>query len=443
MRLVQKPFKNLSIYSTKSAAAFAICISLFISACSQETINVVPASSLSKIEGRIDKLVLDQDENSFSSYENFTILLGVINASGIIEIILGSETTVNIHGRYVLESDSENFSNLVVVAKYDGTELMAFVSSKLRNDVTIYAQPLNIETTAEVKVYAEAIKQKFSRVNYPHVFGYVSSDIAESLLGSDQLVADIAAAIKTEVESELSFLISDEIGATESQIALINAAQLNAQSIRERDLHFSNNSAAKNNADEAYYEALINAFINAGISPDEQLKAVEISQRAMFNGISNIDSELSYHIRKNVLAIKAKIMTYAIQVKFHQLGGGQHILDIVMNAGAGFNASIQNASSSASIFLAFEKYHQDILDALEIAIGINSGLVTSFEQEIIESRNNLESAVSAGASIAQIISAYLQFYSEIDTLFNEFQTASADNQISIAAEIVILLNIHF
>ncbi len=51
----------------------------------------------------------------------------------------------------------------------------------MKNGLTYYVQPLNDESTAEAKVYLEALKNNYTNISYPDISIFVDEIIAEKI----------------------------------------------------------------------------------------------------------------------------------------------------------------------------------------------------------------------------------------------------------------------
>jgi hypothetical protein len=400
----------------------------------------------SKVEGRVTG---DSGYGKMaklnSGVEGATVLLARIKADGSLETISNQDVQTDANGKFILETDVDGESNLVAVAAKGNNVWKAIVTSEVRSGLRVYCQPLNYETTAETDVYIESETSGNKALTYTEISNSITAEAAAYIMNNSPVIEKVSASLETQSEVSASAFTNSSIGGTIDQWHAITGAMVSAQATLERDLHFAITQNSIDAAFESYSESFINAFVSAGFSEEVFVKVFEISNSVFLKAIVNLSSEAKFEFEKRIAELRAKAIDVSVQAKFALLNASQEGIDSVINAGKSLKTSISTAATTFEIVSAFDKYHSSVRDQLESALGVHGSLIAVIESNVAGFNSTLESSVASAASTQDIINAYINFYSQVNTEVNTILSSSEASEVQIysTTEILILINIYF
>ncbi len=422
----------------------SILAMVFAAGCSKNNNPVNTNGNPSKVQGKVtDNSGFGKTNSTQSSVEGAAVILAQIQADGSLKTVSNASVQSDINGQFTVETDLDGVSNLVVVATKGSSEWRAVVSATVKNGITVYAPPLNDETTVEAKVYASIKASGNTTVTFSDVADFISADVAAQVKGSASAMAQLAASITAEADARLSTFNSTEIGGTQAEWQAIVNARAQAQATLERDLLLATSQSDVDAAFNAYTNSTINAYVNSGLDVSAYAKVFEASSRVFINSASNISASAKFAAEKRVALLKAKIINFVVQAKFTAMGAAQAQMNSVISAAVTLNASINAAATADAIIAAFDTYHTAIVSQLNIVLGVNSSTMTTIESNIAGFKATLKSSVSASASTSAVVNAYMKFYSDVKSTVQSNLSSASQLQIQATAQILILLNAQF
>src|SRR5665647_1985753 len=78
-----------------------------------------------------------------------TVIMAEVQADGSLKTVSTQSVQTDVNGHFVIETNTSSAKNLVVVATKGSSEWQSVVSAEVKSGKTVYAQPLNSESTAE------------------------------------------------------------------------------------------------------------------------------------------------------------------------------------------------------------------------------------------------------------------------------------------------------
>jgi len=419
---------------------------IFVIGCSDNNNNPVGNNpdSPSKVQGKAtDNSGFQKSRSTNSNIEGATVILARVKADGSLETVSNASVQTDVSGQYTVETNVDGESNLVVVATKGSSKWEAVVSSTVKNGITVYAPPMNDETTVEAGVYASIKASGDVNVTFADIASTINSEIATQVKGNASAMADLAASIKAEAEAKVKAFTGSEVGGTQAKWQIIANARAQAQTQLDRDLFLASSQSEIDAAFESYTNATINAYNTAGSDASAYGKVVEASSRVFINNATSISSSAQFAAKKRIALLKAKIINYVVQVKFTAMGASQTQLNTVISAAATLYASISASSTSSEIITAFDNYHTTVVNELRVTLGLDATTTTTIESNIAVFKSELKSSVFASASTDVIVNAYMKFYSDVKAGVEAILTSSSQTEVNAAAQIFILLNAQF
>src|SRR3972149_1903348 len=190
---------------------------IFVIGCSDNNNNPVGNNpdSPSKVQGKAtDNSGFQKSRSTNSNIEGATVILARVKADGSLETVSNASVQTDVSGQYTVETNVDGESNLVVVATKGSSKWEAVVSSTVKNGITVYAPPMNDETTVEAGVYASIKASGDVNVTFADIASTINSEIATQVKGNASAMADLAASIKPEAEAKVKAFPGSEVGGT-------------------------------------------------------------------------------------------------------------------------------------------------------------------------------------------------------------------------------------
>lgn len=430
--------KKINLYLATFIAAAAL---LVLTGCSRNSDPVGNNSSVSKVEGRVTGSEGHASANN--SIEGAVVTLAKIEADGSLKTVSVNSVKTDASGRFLIDTELNGVSDLIVVASKGPDEWKAVVSSEVKHGITVFSQPLNNETTAEAEVYSEAKEEKYINIAYGDIANYLTAEAAVEIKGKKDKAKDAASAFKAEADACAAAFTHESIGVTASKLQEINNARKNAQAKLERDLFYAETNAAVNAAYDSYFNSIIDAYVNAGVQAKLFLKIMEISHRVFINKAGNAGNSMKHHFSKKAALTRAKVIRHIMEAKFRAAGASQSTIDAVNNASVQLYASISAANSYDEIIAAFENYQSIIINQLSTTLGIHASALASVEAKIPNFKIKLKNSVFTSIIIEAIIAAYMEFYENIKEECHTALAQAGETKADASAEILIMSNVHF
>ncbi len=418
---------------------------IFVAGCSDNN-NPVNDNhgSTSKVQGRVtDNSGFQKVNGTESSVQGATVILARVKADGSLETVSNANVQTDANGHFTIETNVDGESNLVVVATKSSSEWKAIVSATVKNGITVYAPPLNDESTVEAEVYANIIASGNANATFADIASTINSDIAAQVKSNTTAIELLATSINAEADAKVKTFTSTEVSGTQSEWQAIANARAQVQAQLERDLFVASNQSDIDAAFESYTNATIISYQNAGLDVSAYGKVYEAASRVLLNSATSINASVKFAIQKRIALVKAKIINFIIQAKFTAMGAAQAQMTALITAAVTLNDSIKTATTFSEIITAFDNYHTAVINELKITLGTNGTLITTIESNIAGFKATLESSVSFTVSIDVVVNAYVKFYADIEASVESTLTSAPQVQVNATAQILLLLNTQF
>jgi len=419
------------------------------SACSDDDNPVDTGNeSSAKIQGRVvgtSGFSKTNGLNQISGIEGAVVTVARVQSNGSLTTISNASVVTNAEGKFIVETNSVNERNLVVVAAKGNAEWKAVVSSSTTPGSTATCPPLSDETTAEAEVYARVIANgKGNVVSYSDIQYYIDSKVAAEIKGNATLISQVAAALNAEAEAKAKACADSYFQVSSTAIQTINNAKAEAQAQLEASLYAAGeNQSSYDAAFETYQQAIINAYVNAGVEKSKCAKIIEISNDEMMRASASLSAQAKIALRKSSAKRKAYACRKAQEEECDSAGAQPAQKNAVINAGINLEASIDAAVSADEIDAAFEAYHNTVVEQLRITLNSHAAAITSIDATINSAaglRAVLLTSLAAAVSTDAVVNAYITFYNNVKTLVETQMSAATSAQIKAATEVLVLAN---
>ncbi len=436
--------------NNKLKALFVITAFSFLTiGCSDDDNPVVNGDQSAKIEGRVTGNAGFSKVNSLhktNGIEGATVTVAEIQSNGSLSTVSNTSVQTDVEGKFVVETNSVNEKHLVVVAEKASSEWKAVVSASTETGSTIYSPPLSDETTAEAEVYSQVVAQNNTGViSYADVQYYIDSEVAEEVKGNANSTSTIASALNAEAEAKGKAFSNAYFETSSSALQSINSAKADAQASLEVSLHSAGESQSGYDAAfESYQEAIVNAYVNAGIEKSKYAKIIGVSTKEMLRVSSSLSSEIRFALTKSAAKRKAYACSRGIEDEFDSAGASQSEKNAVVNARLALEASIDAAASVDEINAAFDAYHEAVVNQLKITLNAHTAAITSIDASINSvggAKAILTASLAAAVSTDAVVNAYLNFYNSVKAFVETQLSAASSAEIEAATDIFIVANI--
>ena len=212
----------------------------------------------------------------------------------------------------------------------------------------------------------------------------------------------------------------------------------------EASLHAAGESQSSfNTAFESFQEAIINAYVNAGISKSKHAKIIEISTEEMLRASSSLSSETRLALERSSAKRKSHVQRRAMEEDFESANTPQSQRNDVISAGVTLETSIDAAASVSEINAAFNAYHDTVVEQLRLVLNAHSASITSIDASINSAggaKAVLTTSLAAAVSTDAVINAYVNFYNSVSTLVETQLSAATSAEINSTIAILIVAN---
>jgi len=408
----------------------------------------------SKVSGRVSdggsasNLSSQNVRSSISStgVEGATVIMAEVQADGSLKTVSTQSVQTDVNGNFVIETNTSSAKNLVVVATKGSSEWQSVVSAEVKSGKTVYAQPLNSESTAEAEVYARLIATgKTNVVSQADVQLYLNSDIAAQIKGNVSLKDQFISSLEARSQASSQACSNSNYGITSSQIKTITDAKVRAQVSFETALYNSSDSISAAAAFVNYQKTIVSAYANANVNAETYAKISKIASKAYINASASMSSQLSFACAKSEYMRDAFVIQQAMEAKFQSAGATSLQSGAVVTAGASLSTSVKSSVNINQIANAFEQYHSSIVDQLKLTLNTHVTAINSIDASIngiSGFKLTLNAIIGVGVSTNAIVEAYVSFYNSIKVLVQVSLSGASSSQISASADILILANIN-
>ena len=372
-----------------------------------------------------------------------------VQADGSFENVSTATVETNAEGKFSVETNADYTENTVCTAEKGDNEWQTMVTAMSETDIdaeaTYYAQPMTTESTVEAKAYQEVIAHGQSDdVLYADMASSVNADLAAEMSGDANIIADFAVAVENMVRGRNDMMAGSHMNVAQSDIEAAAGARIEAQAALEERLYMADgNETEEEAAFETFYESDLSAFINAGVNSKNVVKARSASGHFL-RIHSNPSGNMAFEIEKQSKLRASMSMESALTSEFTHAGASEAQVQGAADACAQLQADIKAAESSADLEQATDEFKNRVFNGLKLVLSGQEALLITLDGTIAGSAGlttTLESSVAAASTNEEIISAYAEFFSEVDAAVNSSLSGMSDAKINAATEIYILMNV--
>lgn len=428
--------KNEKLKQNKiySKIFFSTIVLFFIGAlvgCSN-SVSVETEEVTAKVAGKV------QDNSALTG---ISVRLLKLNTNGSTETVSLEDVIANSDGKFILETNLDGESNLLVQAENDSKEWRGILSAAVKPGIAVYSQPLNNVTTISADLYVSALESG-RNVEYTQIRLFIDEEIAGVLDSSRELMNSVITAISTETNAEKETMLRTEIGGTTSQWQQIIVAKSAAQTAFDRDLYYALSQNAQEAALYKYLASISDVYVDVGLQSETFSKVLEASIRAFLKAIEGINSRLEFGFSRRTSEIRARILNASILSEFQKLGADPSMINDIIYAGETLEENLENIQSTDGIANEFAGYRDQILENLLKVLGIYGDTIQAYQENILDYKTALIADIANSPDVDGIISAYINFYGKIKILVTQ-HLISGNAQQDAVAEVLILLNMYF
>lgn len=408
--------------------SIGLVLVFFLAGCSQNN-PTGPNSSPAIIKGRVEgNSGMNKASSTSSGVQGATVILTEVRADGSFQTISNAAVQTDVDGKFTLETNVNGNSDLMVIATKDSSQWMAVVASTVNSNSTVYVRPLDDESTVMASIFIKAKADNYTNVSYTGIENYINANIAAQIKGNSSLISETAASLNSEANAEAAS--SSAMGISQTQWQAIINAQETAQANLDEDL-YNSSSPDDSNAYNIYYQSLINAYVSSGVSADTYGKLMVISNNTLLKSTAKFNSQLSFYFEQSAAYLQAKITSYAVQAKFMTMGATNTEIEALANANTALCSSIKNDSQSSEIDNDFSNYQVQVLAELKLIFNNNQAAITAISSSTKLFDSTFESEISSSSSTDDMITAYNNFYSNVNS--SVAASLGTDNQSQLKA----------
>lgn len=408
--------------------------------------------SNSKVSGRVTessglKSASLKSGQLTAGVQGATVIIAEVQANGSLNTVSTQSVQTDVDGKFVVETKMSGAKNLVVVATKGTTELKSVVSAEVKNGTTVYAQPLNTETTAEAEVYARLIATgKTNVISQTDVQLYVNADVAAQIKGNESLQDQFIRSLEVAAQAKTKASGNSYFGISNSQLQTITTANAQAQADFEAALYNADDSqSADEEKFDNFQKAIVSAYASANVKAETYAKLSVISSKAFVNATANMSLPVYFASAESNYLRVAFIIRQAIEAKFLEAGASSAQSSAIVSAGANLTSSIKSSVSINQIADAFVQYHNAIIAQLKLTMSGQVNTIDMMDASIngnIGIKAMLNGSIDATASTDAIVNAYINFSNSCKTLVQLNMTGAMSAQVNTASEILLLANMN-
>lgn len=379
------------------------------------------------------------------SVDGAAVVLAQIQADGSLKTVSTQSVQTDVNGKFVVETNVSDVNNLVVVAEKAGVKWKAIVSAKVKKGTTVYAPPLNSESTAEADLYIKLVERgEANGISQTDLKWFINSEVAAQIKASADSETKFITAVKANSEATSSAAGNSYFGLTNAQIQAMLKAKTDACAKLDEELYINGESeAGQENAFRNYEGAVIAANASNNISANTYAKLMRIGISAYTNASASMQAQARLAASKSFYLRYALVLNYAMQQQFQAAGASSSQMNAVNSAGLTLYASIKNSGNSDEIKNAFVQYSTSVKTQLKLVLSAQATIIDSIDVAINSTggaRAVLSASINVGVNLNTIVNAYITFYNAFESTVQTTLTGAASAHVNAAAQIMILAN---
>ncbi len=437
----------------RGSSFLAICAAFTVASCGSDA-----ETGSARVEGRVTDAQGAQTR-SFGGMGTTTATTAVrasaVLSGGALELL--GEAEIESNASYSLELPAEQRGVILQAVDASGEVLAAAIlESSGAEGETVFATPIDSESSLEAAVYLEMLAQGASHANTVDLRARITSELALAVRiahdnGEDvsDIVATLATGVRAAQEAEIAMYARAGVNTTQADLL---AAELAASTQLSFALHGGASPAA---AYDTFFEALVTAATHLGVDAEQQGRAEAVASASFRASIeARIAADTHAMIREAALLAAASLEARAQeQATLQVLAAGNAASDVqasALTAAAELRGSIGTAVTLAAAADAYARFGGELRGESQVMGSVLGDylaldLVTAVSAEIAVDASataaaNLDAAIDAaitaslgagGAIDARalanaIVSAYGAYFDAVAAQAVTFEALSDD-----------------
>jgi hypothetical protein len=410
--------------------AFVVAIgSMALTGCLSDS-GSEPNDDSGVLRGRLQG---DANLASTSAWAGATVTTHTVSADGALSAAVDS-VTAETDGSFTLSGAGDK--EWIIRARLADTVWMTRFEGTLVDGETEEARPLNLQTTVEAAVWLELKKTAEGRevttaeVDFALDAAAASSARTEyrgTQTVSNALVARLAASIKAASRARHAYLTAGDSLYT-SKRASIDSAASAAESALTASLYTAVADTAQiNAANRVFLNAMVGAYVNAGVGRIAYARSSEASYHAMLRNSSLLLDSARTAVARNYARVFVIASDTALRGEFRAAGSSVVRSALVSAAGATFKASVETAASRAWIDSAVVRYRSDVRLAFNSVSDTAFNLFKTIALEV--------GVITLNDSLSQSLAGTVGASSTGEAVGTAYATAQVSSQSNLQARI--------
>ncbi len=429
----------------------AITSMLVLSACSKDDNPVESGGSTSKVSGRISTSSASQNvlakTSGVESVDGATVILAQVQADGSLKTVSTQSVQTDVNGKFVVETKLSDVKNLVVVAEKASAKWKAVVSAQVKSGTTVYAPPLNSESTTEADLYIKLVSSGQADANSESDLKlFINSESAAEINGNSDAETKFINAFSAHAQATAQAAGNSYFGLTNAQVQAFLKAKADASAKLDQDLYMSGDSdsdveAAYNN----YENTVLTANSTNNINANVYAELMRIGLSAYTNASASMQSQARFATSKSFYLRYALVLNYAMKQQFQAAGASSDQVNSVNSAGVSLYSSIKSSANLDDVNNAFIQYQSSIKSQLKVTLNSYASFIDTIDSNVNSTggaKTVLTSSINVGVSFSAVINAYIAFYNSIKTLAQATITGASSTQVNAASQILIMANMN-
>ena len=413
-----------------------IAVSIFGMNCSDDATS---SGDSAMISGRVE-----QSNAKAVSSEATMVYAAEVDANGSFKTIDGTETTTEANGSFTISFDAEPYQHVVVRVVANGETMYGFVNGEVENGGEYTIKPVDMESSAETKVFAKLVSDGSSdMISKAEIDAVITTENSSEVNSSSSQAATVASSLSASAKARMKYFETQFSSEADAKIEAYNNAMMDAQSELETRIDASASATARAEAYDSFYASLSDAYLQAGVESSSAAKAAEMSTRAFINSNTSVGSATNSEANIYIAWISASTIDAAVQAELETAGASKTTTDAVVSAGVDLMTSLEASNGTeANIRAAFDVYHDDVREAMENDANFSATAIVNVDTEINESsgaKATFDAAISSTLLADAMVDIYNSFFTSIESSV-ETGFDGSQSEVEALTQIMILIN---
>ncbi|MTI88059.1 MAG: hypothetical protein FH748_08835 [Balneolaceae bacterium] len=397
------------------------------------------------VNGRVDGADGAQ-KAKVANTESTIVTAARVTSSGSFETIEGTQTETDASGNFQLHVDAEAAQHIAIVAENEGQQWRGYITSEVSNGQFVTIKPIDSESTAETKVFAEVVASGSADiVQKSDIEAIVSSNSSASIMSSSSAVSTIAAGLETAAEARVEYYNEKMDSEAQSSLEQTYDLLVDAQLQLESELESSTTVEQEEASYEVFFESTINAFMSAGLNEEQTAEVVEMWGRIYTNSVISASTEIENDARANASIIASLAIDNAVQTEAKAAGMSDSSIQAIIDAGAQLKSDIKaSAGVESNIEAAFKAYHDEVRATMENDSSMSATLVVNVDTAINASggfKSIFETSISGVFKSDVVVDIYSNFFANIKSKVESEASDMSQAKVESVSKLFILINL--